>query len=203
VPSYAGVGARRTPPEILSLMRQTAAALAARGYTLRTGGAGGADQAFLEGAGGPLGQVELFLPWPGFRGWRARPGMRLFERATPEAYRLAEQYHPNWRNLRHGVKSLHARNVHQVLGPALDDPVRFVLCWTPDGSGSGGTGQAIRIAHDRRIPVFDLADGRALARVQTLVRDAPTAAPQPPQHRSEFRDVHGSLGARGRAGEAV
>lgn len=184
-------------------MRQTAAALAARGYTLRTGGAAGADQAFLEGAGGPSGQVELFLPWPGFRGWRARPGMRLFERATPEAYRLAEQYHPNWRNLRHAVKSLHARNVHQVLGAALDDPVRFVLCWTPDGSGSGGTGQAIRIAQDRSIPVFDLAEARALARVQLLVRDAPITRTASAGKASAFRDVHGSLSAGGRAGGAA
>jgi hypothetical protein len=84
--AYAGIGSRRTPPEILSLMRQTAAALAARGYTLRTGGAGGADQAFLEGAGGPLGQVELFLPWPGFRG-----------SARPE--RMEGTLGPRWRTL--------------------------------------------------------------------------------------------------------
>jgi hypothetical protein len=102
--AYAGIGSRRTPPEILSLMRQTAAALAARGYTLRTGGAGGADQAFLEGAGGPLGQVELFLPWPGFRG-----------SARPE--RMEGTLGPSWRTI------CSARR-----GPACDAPssVRFV-----------------------------------------------------------------------------
>jgi len=29
------------------------------------------------------------------------------------------------------------------------------LCWTKNGKSSGGTGQAIRIANDYKIPVFD------------------------------------------------
>lgn len=31
----------------------------------------------------------------------------------------------------------------------------FVLCWTKNGKGGGGTGQAIRIAKAYKIPVFD------------------------------------------------
>lgn len=32
----------------------------------------------------------------------------------------------------------------------------FVVCWTSDGKDSGGTGQALRIARDRNIPVYNL-----------------------------------------------
>ena len=49
------------------------------------------------------------------------------------------------------------RNGCQVLGLNLDDPVDAVVCWTKDGKGGGGTGQAIRIAKSRNIPIFDIA----------------------------------------------
>ena len=48
------------------------------------------------------------------------------------------------------------RNSYQVMGKELNDPVLFVLCWTHLGQGSGGTGQAIRIAKHQGIPVLDL-----------------------------------------------
>lgn len=52
---------------------------------------------------------------------------------------------------------LHARNCYQVLGADLRTPTQFVICWTPRGSGEGGTGQALRIAKAYNIPIFDLA----------------------------------------------
>lgn len=70
-----------------------------------------------------------------------------------------------------------ARNGHQVLGATLDQPVSFVLCWTPDGAESeaqrtrdtGGTGQAIALASRHGIPVFNLANRGALNRVAALL----------------------------------
>jgi cell division GTPase FtsZ len=56
------------------------------------------------------------------------------------------------------VRKLHARNAMIVLGKNLDDPVDFIICWTPGGTGSGGTGQALRIARAYGIPVYDLGD---------------------------------------------
>ena len=46
-----------------------------------------------------------------------------------------------------------------MLGDDLDQPVSFVVCWTPGGEVTGGTGQALRIAADPQynIPVFNLA----------------------------------------------
>jgi hypothetical protein len=82
---------------------------------------------------------------------------------TPAAYELAARFHPAWSRLTRGVRALHARNCHQVLGADLASPARFVLCWTPDGSldgrgrNVGGTGQALRIAHHHGIAIFNLA----------------------------------------------
>lgn len=56
-----------------------------------------------------------------------------------------------------------ARNCRQIRGATLRDPVRFVVCWTPDGSldgasrESGGTGMALRLATHDGIEVFNLA----------------------------------------------
>lgn len=147
---YAGIGSRETPSHILTLMTGIAEYLAIREWTLRSGGANGADSAFENGAEAK----EIYLPWQGFNG-NASP---LF-RPTPEAIKMAEKYHPAWHKLRRGARLLMARNCHQVLGLDLKTPVEMVICWTKDAAGGGGTGQAIRIARDLGIPVNDLADG--------------------------------------------
>lgn len=58
-----------------------------------------------------------------------------------------------------------ARNSQQILGwGCASQESEFVICWTQDGATkettqrTGGTGQAIRIAIDLGIPVFNLAD---------------------------------------------
>ena len=179
-PSYAGIGSRKTPPAVLALMGSVAAELAAQGWVLRTGMAGGADQAFYRGAAAN-GSVELYLPWARFEASARRSGMREFTLAQPSqaAYTMASRFHPAWGSLSGGVRHLHARNCHQVLGADLASPARFVLCWTPDGSldGTGrrvgGTGQALRIAHHYGVPVFNLARGDHAERVRTrLLGDA-------------------------------
>lgn len=160
--TYAGIGSRSTPPQILAQMRRLAGELAGLGWTLRSGAAQGADTAFEEGALAAGGGVELYLPWPGFQGRRQA---RLV-RPTAAAMAMAERFHPAWHRVSPGARPLHARNSHQVLGPALDDPVALVICWTRGALGGGGTGQALRIARAHGIPVVDLAHasaGRELA----------------------------------------
>ena len=48
-----------------------------------------------------------------------------------------------------------ARNGYQVLGADLQTPTDFIICYTKDGKGEGGTGQALRIAKDYDIQVCD------------------------------------------------
>jgi hypothetical protein len=167
---YAGIGSRQTPLPVLALMSAVAARLAAAGWTLRSGGADGADLAFEQGAGN--GPKEIYLPWQGFNG-----NASLLSEIDDAAFELAAQYHPNWNRLKPSVRRLIARNGYQVLGRDLTTPVRFVLCWTPDGiisaqgrtAASGGTGQAIAIAADRGIPVFNLARPEHEARIRAFV----------------------------------
>jgi hypothetical protein len=161
--SYTGIGSRTTPPEILALMFMIGQALSEQGWILRSGAAPGADEAFEEGARTALFQQkgvsrpEIYLPWEGFEG-RERGHVARTE-PQEEAYEIAAEFHPRWKYLKQGAKKLHARNVHQVLGFNVNDPIlsSFVICWTPDGKGGGGTGQALRIAEGYGVEeVYDL-----------------------------------------------
>lgn len=147
---YAGIGSRETPDEIIELMKQIATHLARKGYTLRSGGAGGADKAFEDGCDKVNGKKEIFLPWPNFENSKSSLVV-----TNKQAAEIAEKYHPYWENLSQGARKLQARNSCQVLGHNLDSPSRFIICYTKGGKGKGGTGQAIRIARSHNIPIFD------------------------------------------------
>lgn len=153
--SYAGIGSRETPPEILHLMTRIAQKFASLGLVLRTGACTGADQAFMRGA--PRDLTELYVPWQGYERYTGKlPSIHAFLAAEP--------HHPAWPKLKRTVQALHARNVEIVLGPELKTPVSFVLCWTKDAattrtsSKTGGTGMAIRVAAAQGIRVHNLAD---------------------------------------------
>lgn len=168
--AWAGVGSRETTPDVLALMTRIARRLAELGHTLRTGAAPGADTAFEAGHREACGaeRLEVYLPWAAFeREARARRGWTggvALERATMRAEAIAARHHPNWVRLGNGARLLQSRNSHQALGRGLDDPVRFVLCWTPDGATTGretspktgGTGQAVRVASACGVPVLNL-----------------------------------------------
>lgn len=159
---YAGIGSRETPQEAKWQIHAIAYYLADEKWTLRSGGAPGADIAFEYGVGD--GRKEIFLPWKGFN-QNPSPLYHIPE----EAFEIASQYHPGWQYLKSPVKNLMARNAQQVLGKNLDTPVQFVVCWTPDGctkgetrtKATGGTGQAIAIASSRNIPIFNLKNENA------------------------------------------
>jgi hypothetical protein len=177
--TYAGIGARETPPAILDLIEGLASKLAREGWTLRTGLSPGADQAFHRGALRAGGRIEFYLPWREFeeaarasatalRGNHSENHFfddELVVRGEPtaDACRLASSFHPAWHGLSREERLLRSRDVHQVLGADLRDPVAFVVCWTQDGSldgaspQAGGTGQALRVACHHRVPVFNLA----------------------------------------------
>jgi len=142
---YTGTGSPSAPRDILDLMTNIAFRLAQAGYTLRSGGAAGADKAFERGAGG---NADIY---------RAND-------ATWEAMEMARKYHSAWGRCSSYARKLHARNAFQVLGPGLDKPSEFMICWTPDGCIShadrsrftGGTGTAISIAEAYGVPIFNL-----------------------------------------------
>lgn len=147
---YTGIGSRETPEHICSIMSEIGQYLGGCGYTLRSGGADGADHSF-ERYLGTTHQKEIYLPWRGFNGHSSQ--LCSISNAAME---LAASYHPAWDRCSIGAKKLHARNGYQVLGQDLKSPSLFIICWTKDGRASGGTGQALRIAADHHIPIYNL-----------------------------------------------
>lgn len=143
--AYAGIGSRETPRHICEKMTHIAYLLGQGGYKLRSGGARGADIAFERGVENPE-MKEIFYK----------------DDICETAIKLAKQFHPNWSGCSSAAKELHSRNVYQILGKDLNSPSLFVICWTPDGStgetsrATGGTGQAIRIARAKEIPIINL-----------------------------------------------
>jgi len=165
---YAVIGSRKTPDDVLVLMEQLGNRLRLDGMILRSGHAPGADQAFESGAGA---QAQIFLPWRTFEqdaaftsshdhedGTITEPD--IFDEPTAEAYSAAANLHPAWGQLSGGARALHARNVHQIIGPDLarPTPVDFVICWTPKAATVGGTATAMLLARERKILIHNLAD---------------------------------------------
>lgn len=154
---YTGIGSRETPPFHLTAAKNLAMQLAQSGFLLRSGHAHGADMAFENGAIAANGAKQIYIPWFGFNNAPANHPDYIRHMPSEETAKLAAKYHPGWKNLTDGAKMLMMRNVYQVLGTDLNSPTSFVICYTPSGKSGGGTGQAIRIAKDYHIPVFDIA----------------------------------------------
>jgi hypothetical protein len=185
-PAYAGIGSRRIPSATRVLIESLAAELAQRGWVLRTGLSAGADQAFYRGARSRGGEIELHLPWPGFEAQvrdAREQDVRELERPSPGAYDLAARFYRawsgrQWDELSALEQARLARDAHQVLGPQLNSPVGCVVCWTADAGLDGsdprsqGTGQALRIAADRAIPVLNLARPEHVRRARELAMPA-------------------------------
>jgi len=175
---YAGIGSRETPLGTRNLMTAVAKRLSRLGYTLRSGGADGADSAFQAGAD---------LSWIFYKDHILRwtPEERIEYNAEDILFMdgFVTRYHPVPHALKGEVRKLLRRNTLQVMNYSRDGfelpRVDFVLCWTPDGSldgasrSDGGTGQALRISRHHGIPVFNLEPDApaALNRLAALLRE--------------------------------
>ena len=163
--TFAGIGSRQTPSEILEKMKAIAKFLSERGYTLRSGGADGADSAFEQGAT----KKEIFLPWNNYNG-RKVDNISFFSELSDKHFTLAESIHPAWDKCTIGAKKLHARNTQQILGKDLDSPCDFVVCWTKGGKLVGGSSTAIRLAESNNIPVFNLGSADGLEELRAFCK---------------------------------
>jgi hypothetical protein len=155
---YTGIGSRQTPIWVLAIMTNIADWLYQNtDLYLRSGAAPGADQAFEAGA---RDWKKIYIPWEGFnnRYSNENDNDTVHAGVCGGALGLAQRYHPAWDLCTDGVRKLHARNVYQIFGTSLCRKSEFVICWTPDGLGGGGTGQALRIARAHDVPVLDLGE---------------------------------------------
>lgn len=149
---YAGIGSRETPAHVCQMMTVIARKLSSFGYICNSGGADGSDAAFELGAK----HKQIFLPWDGFNGRKANGTDYIVPHYNEE---LVRKYHPKVSALSEKGWKFMSRNSYQVLGRDLNTPVEFVLCWTREGKLKGGTAQALRIAKDKGIRIFNFYHG--------------------------------------------
>lgn len=183
---YSGVGSRNTPPEVISVMEDAAFRLARLGFTLRSGKAGGADEAFQIGVqkyyetldNGKQEEyrtrlAEIYIPWDGFAAdneklwdlWdlplnyvdHLMPGQKTVRDS------LVEEIHPNFEALKkkRGAFALHSRNVHQVLGVNVLEPRPSAFCLyfaleDKNGNPKGGTATAVNLAKKYGVRTLNL-----------------------------------------------
>lgn len=102
---------------------------------------------------GFLGAIRAMEDTPQFNQWN-RQGL-----ITPTAIgmlHLVEQFHSAPGRLKRGGLSLMARNGQQIYGPELNKRTDATIAYTVEGSGRGGTGQALRMSKSAGIPCIDI-----------------------------------------------
>jgi len=161
---YAGIGSRETPPGIEPMIEEASGFLGKLGFTLRSGGAPGADSMFEKYH---KGEMEIYLPWAKFNDNISDLYLdNMDQTKVSEAREIAREHHPSWSYLSEAAKKLMTRNTFQVLGKDLKTPVSFIVCWTKGGRIEGGTGQALRIAKRNFIPIFNLYNKDCLHQIK-------------------------------------
>jgi len=157
---YAGIGARKTPDNVLRLMGGIAHRFNKKtddNWILRSGHADGADYAFESAAD----RAEIFKPWASHNlHLKEFSYLLYYYNVSDEAFGMAMDYHPAWGRCSDAAKLFHGRNMHIMFGENLDTPVDVVICWTPGGEVKGGTGQALRAALDHGIKIINLGEKR-------------------------------------------
>lgn len=177
------IGSRKTPQPILDMMIDYASVLRSLGYTVRSGGALGADTAAEIGhtvecdGVTALVQAEIFIPWQGFGKTKQSDETHIKLDSLPMreyAFKMAQAVHPAWGRCSSAAKSLHARNSFQVLGKDLNDPSDFVICYaevSSNGTPKGGTATAISIANEFNVPVYNLYKAHDMNNLNRLLLD--------------------------------
>lgn len=178
--TYAGIGSRETPAEVLEEMQKIAEKLESSGYKLQTGykkrkgsivEEEGADKAFSSGVKKPANK-ELFGP-----DMVNETAMRVAYEVHSNLDNMGNYVYNKWvdklsknnekavaeakaREFAEGAKALQARNTFQVFGRNLDTPVDFVLFYAEEKEGDlrpkGGTGQAVEMARRKGIPTINM-----------------------------------------------
>ena len=123
---YAGIGWRETPQTTLADMTRIARWLHRTGWHLNTGGAPGAEQAFVDGT--PSGARTRYLPWAGYNGHTGPDCHPLSGDERPACTRLAAQLHPAWHRYADGARRLLAPVPATRTACARSTKPRSALC---------------------------------------------------------------------------
>lgn len=186
--TYAGVGSRDTPQDMLDLMYRMAKVLCDLGWIGNSGEAPGADWYFHQGAKassnyGP-GAFNAIIPWNGFK---SQNEVKVYQHEGNNIYVMPRRRSKRAEMLGIGARgtyaglntpgkiALHSRNAMQVLGMDLMSPVKFLICWAKPvgnkGKVSGGTNTAVALALHFGIDVINLATPNGLNRAMTFLEE--------------------------------
>ena len=149
---YAGIGDTNIPDNIQKLIIMLAEELAKDGYILRTGGAKGADIAFIEGCNKAKGIKEVFYPSD--------------LHVNAKTLKIAKEIHGHWeycmnKEPKPGNKypfavQAHCRNMKIINGDQLNNPVEFTIAYQDINQVTGGTWQGIKYSQKLGVKVYNL-----------------------------------------------
>lgn len=185
---YAGTGNRETPPDVLEAFKRLAVELESRGYTLRTGGMEGPEDAFEKACK----KQEIHLPWKGFNDKESK-----YSFTTDQAKELAGKFQPGFDGLKPAMQVFLAKNARILMGKDLKSPCLFLITWSEDGAETlqertartGHTGHAIAMAATLKIPIFNFGKKDAEARLMQYLGNK--ADGQEPQQQSSTAPNNG------------
>lgn len=183
-----GIGSRKAPEAHLKLFYQLGYRWCMDGFTWRSGGAKGSDEAFWFGYikarnQGGLGRCEVYLPGERMRHFEENGRLGVYNAASFGNWRIAEQLALSARGGSGGLNDwgirLHTRNAYQVLGRDLATPSNAVVCSAPLTNNplvvKGGTNTAVTLAHLHNVPVWNMENPLDLEHIERyLAGDAVT-----------------------------
>jgi len=161
------------PPQIEDKLIELSKVLLAKGYIFRYNGDN--DSTFGKILNIEGGLIDTYLPWKKFN-TEVTPKMI---RPVEQAYKHASYYHLAFAKLPNPVRTILARDVHVLTGEDCKRPVRFIVCYTPDGcetkekinfKTTGNLSFSITIASNINIPVFNLKNDDAVNRLVEYIK---------------------------------
>lgn len=162
-------GNARAPEQLKPLIAEIAGMLQSNGYTIRTSCMDGFDKMVQE----TVPNAEIHAPWKGFN--QVQNEASNFN--SDECKEFAKRFLPEWSSIKDSQQAMYSKNVRLVLGKYLKQPCQIVIIWSEDGCEgpanrtmqSGQAGHTSAIAKAMGIPVINLSNPNAVARLRQIL----------------------------------
>ena len=161
------IGSRKITREEHITLRSLADHFHEHGFTLRSGGAYGADSSINH-----LSNIEIYIPWDGYNNLYHNGKTIFMLKYLPDQYlasKKVSEIHPKFEKLSRGAKLLQTRNIYQIIGykgkeGTPSECVIYAADHDKNGEPVGGTRTAVMYARSLGIPTINirLIDGLLL-----------------------------------------